>query len=78
MESNFTIIQAAEVNASMVRQSGEPVASGSQRPAIPNASTAHNLNAIFSALEAETALNALGETVNSLIAALVEFGIIET
>jgi hypothetical protein len=46
--------------------------------AIADASVAHALNATFSDTEAETALNALGTTVNSILAALRVAGIIKT
>lgn len=52
--------------------------SGEQSAAITNASVAHALNATFSDTEVETALNALGTKINSILAALRASGIIAT
>lgn len=49
-----------------------------QQAAIVNASTAHALNATFSDVEAETALNALGTKINSVLAVLRAHGLIVT
>lgn len=54
---------------------GTTIANGTQAAGITNASTAHALNATFSDVEVETALNALGTKINSIIAALEEFKI---
>jgi hypothetical protein len=43
---------------------------------IADASTAHALNATFSDTEAEAALNALGTTINAILAALETHGIV--
>ena len=49
------------------------------RPAaITDASTAHALNSTFSDVEVETALNALGTKINSVISALETIGLIAT
>lgn len=45
--------------------------------AITNASTAHALNATFSDTEVETALNNLGTTLNSVLAALRDAGLVK-
>lgn len=47
-----------------------------QQAAVADASTAHALNATFSDVEVETALNALGTTINTLIARLETAGIL--
>lgn len=47
-----------------------------QPDAITDASVAHALNATFSDVEAEAALNALGTKINSILAALREKGLI--
>lgn len=44
------------------------------QPAIADASEAHALNAVFSDVEVETALNALGAKINEVIASLVASG----
>lgn len=49
---------------------------GTQASAITDASEAHALNSTFSDTEAEAALNALGGTVNDILAALRGAGII--
>lgn len=49
---------------------------GATGGAITNASTAHALNATFSDTEVETALNALGTKINSILAVLRTNGII--
>jgi hypothetical protein len=54
---------------------GAAVASGTQAANITDASVAHALNATFSDVEVETALNNLGTKINSVIAALEAFGI---
>jgi len=51
-------------------------ANGVQASAITDASVAHALNSTFSDTEAETALNALGTKINSILAALKGAGII--
>lgn len=50
-------------------------ASGTQVANITDASEAHALNSTFSDTEVEAALDALGEKINSIIAALEAFGI---
>lgn len=59
-----------------VQSGGEGLAGGTQQAAVTNASTAHALNATFSDTEVEAALNALGTKINSVLAALREFGLI--
>lgn len=49
---------------------------GATGAAITNASVAHALNATFSDTEVETALNALGTKINSILAVLRTNGII--
>lgn len=49
---------------------------GTQASAITDASEAHDLNSTFSDTEAEAALDALGGTVNEILAALRGVGII--
>lgn len=44
---------------------------------IAAASEAHDLNAVFSDVEAETALDALGAKINEIIDALIALGLIE-
>ncbi len=51
------------------------LASGTQETHIADAETSHALNATFSDTEVEAALNALGTTINSILAALEAFGI---
>lgn len=64
---------AAELNK--LTGSGAAVASGTQAAHLADASTAHALNATFSDTEAESALNALGVKINSIIDALEAYGI---
>lgn len=47
-----------------------------QQTAIADAETSHALNSTFDDTEAEAALDALGGKINSIIAALVAFGIL--
>lgn len=49
---------------------------GFTNTAITDASTAHALNATFSDVEVETALNALGTKINAVLAALRNNGIV--
>lgn len=54
---------------------GDTIAAGTQVATITDASVAHALNATFSDVEVETALNALGTKINLILAALEEFNI---
>lgn len=45
---------------------------------IADASTAHALNATFSDTEVETALNALGTKINSILSVLEYHGLVKT
>lgn len=54
----------------MVKASSLNIAYGTKANAIPDASTAHALNAAFSDVEVEAALNTLGTKINSMLAAL--------
>lgn len=49
---------------------------GPQAAAIDDATTEHALNSTFSDTEVEAALDALGTTVNSVLAALRDLGVI--
>lgn len=49
-----------------------------QQPAITDASVAHALNSSFTDTEVESALNALGGKINSIIAVLEAYGFIDT
>lgn len=55
---------------------GQITAAGTQASTIADASTAHALNATFSDVEVETALNALGGKINAILAALEGVGIL--
>lgn len=57
-------------NVALALSSGVTIGSELKQAAITNASTSHNLNAAFSDTEAETALDALGTKINSILAAL--------
>lgn len=54
------------------------LANGNQAGAITDAETAHDLDSVFSDTQAETALDALGTKVNSILAALRGAGVIAT
>lgn len=60
----------------MVKASSLNIAHGTKANAITDASTAHALNAAFSDVEVEAALNALGTKLNAVLAALRTFGVI--
>lgn len=59
-----------------IKTGGIIKANGTQAATITDASVAHALNSTFSDTEAETALNALGTKINSILAALKGAGII--
>lgn len=65
----------AELTALDTVAAGATIANGTQAANITDASTTHALNATFSDVEVETALNTLGTKINSIIAALEAFGI---
>ena len=65
-------------NVAFALSSGVTIDSGLKQAAITDASTSHALNATFSDTEAETALNALGTKINSILAALRTANIIDS
>jgi len=54
------------------------IASGTPVANVTDASEAHALNSTFSDTEAEAALDELGGKINSILAALIAFGIMES
>lgn len=50
---------------------------GAQQSHIADAETSHDLNSTFSDTEAEAALNALGTTINSILAVLEAHGLVK-
>lgn len=69
--TNFNTVQAD----SFTKSDADVVAQGTRQAHVADASVAHALNATFSDTEVEGALNALGTKINSILAALEEFGI---
>lgn len=70
-----TAVTASAAELNKLTGSGAAVASGTQVALLADASTAHALNATFSDTEAEAALNALGVKINTIIDALIAYGI---
>ncbi len=68
-------ITATVTEINKLAGAGAVVASGTQQAHVANASVAHDLNATFSDTEVETALNALGTKINSILTALEAFGV---
>lgn len=60
----------------MIEASSLNLVQGTEQAAITDASTAHALNAAFSDVEVEAALNALGTKINLILAALRAFNIV--
>ena len=70
-----TAVTASAAELNKLTGSGATVASGTQVALLVDASVAHALNATFSDTEAEGALNALGAKINTIIDALIAYGI---
>lgn len=67
--------QPSKVDAQLADRNDKPMI-GTQGAAITAASTAHALNATFSDVEVETALNALGTAINSIISRIEAHGLV--
>jgi hypothetical protein len=70
-----TAVTASAAELNKLTGSGATVASGTQVALLVDASVAHALNSTFDDTEAEAALNALGVKINTIIDALIAYGI---
>lgn len=77
-EDDGNILHEVDVEESVKQELEEAGGVAYTNPHIANASVAHALNATFSDTEVEAALNALGTTLNAVIAVLEANGLTAT
>jgi len=70
---SFVIKSGGELN---IESGGKVSADGIQAAAVADANVAHALNAIYSDVEVETALDALGGKINTILTALRGAGVV--
>lgn len=75
MSGQTLIVKAIETGADSGEVTGTAIGITTASSNIADASTAHALNATFSDTEVETALDALGTKINSIIAVLEAHGL---
>lgn len=69
----FVVTSAGEIK---IESGGKITADGTQASHIADAETNHNLSATYTDTEVEAALNALGQKINAILAALEGVGIL--